>query len=407
MEYNKTYGNQGVKCHQPQQNKKNDSRWLFFLLTVLNTLLLLAFPTQAQVTAVWDASRDAKTVGYKLYYGEAENEYTHCIDVGNQTSYVIDGLDEGKVYYAAVSAYDPYGVESDLSNKVTWRVARTYTLRVVITGAVLGGKVDKSTVTAKEGTIITITATPADGYEVKAWTGTDTVPAYQATINTVTLTCDTTVTVEFEAIQENYSEAVNTGSYSLNHSSSTENSNVAYNNSSYEVNKIIAENPVAETTHTKVSDNEYSFENAEMLLNQAIDDSLNENGITSGEGVPFTGCFIETAASGTEQEAHLVSIRDFRDNFLMNNKPGEWFVGFYYRHSPSIARYLVSHENIRTMVRGLLWPVIGAIEYPHLTCNIMIVMCFMISSRIYRRGMEKTVLPQRNIDRCYSEVVYN
>jgi len=49
-----------------------------------------------------------------------------------------------------------------------------------------------------EGTVVTLTASPDAGYQVKAWSGTDNDPSVGCATNTVTITEDITVTVEFE-----------------------------------------------------------------------------------------------------------------------------------------------------------------------------------------------------------------
>lgn len=49
------------------------------------------------------------------------------------------------------------------------------------------------------GTVVALTASPAAGYRVQAWTGTDD-PASKGNANTVTMTAHKTVTVSFEAI---------------------------------------------------------------------------------------------------------------------------------------------------------------------------------------------------------------
>jgi hypothetical protein len=51
------------------------------------------------------------------------------------------------------------------------------------------------------GTVVNLTATPDAGYRVKAWTGADDVPSAGNNNNTVTMTANKTVTVEFELRQ--------------------------------------------------------------------------------------------------------------------------------------------------------------------------------------------------------------
>jgi hypothetical protein len=60
--------------------------------------------------------------GYKMHFGTAPGVYPNNIDVGNQTSYTVTGLQAGTLYYFAVTAYDTSSAESGYSNQVsaTW-----------------------------------------------------------------------------------------------------------------------------------------------------------------------------------------------------------------------------------------------------------------------------------------------
>jgi hypothetical protein len=76
------------------------------------------------------------------------------------------------------------------------------TLQYSLTATVPGGNgtVLPADGTFNSGEIVTLTATPLSGYRVKKWTGTDN-DASTATTNTVTMTSDKAVTVEFEKIE--------------------------------------------------------------------------------------------------------------------------------------------------------------------------------------------------------------
>lgn len=77
-----------------------------------------------------------------------------------------------------------------------------------------------------------------------------------------------------------------------------------------------------------------------------------------------SGCFIATAAYGSPLHPHLDSLRDFRDRFMMTNRPGRALVRFYYRHSPPLAEFIADRDSLRAVVRGLLTPIAYTIEYP-------------------------------------------
>ncbi len=72
----------------------------------------------AQVSLIWDANDEPDLAGYRLYYGLSSGNYSSSVDVGNQTTYIITGLDPAATYYIAAIAYNLTGTESDYSNEV-------------------------------------------------------------------------------------------------------------------------------------------------------------------------------------------------------------------------------------------------------------------------------------------------
>lgn len=100
------------------------------------------------------------------------------------------------------------------------------------------------------------------------------------------------------------------------------------------------------------------------------DDLDDENGTISDPGAPAvvipgisgeaTGsdCFIATAAFGSPSAPYVKLLRKFRDNHLLTNRAGQWFVDRYYMHSPPAARWLAKHDAARALVRVLLTPLI-------------------------------------------------
>jgi hypothetical protein len=75
-----------------------------------------------EVTLAWDPNTEADLAGYRVYYGTSSRDYGVTLDVGNWTSCTIGGLQQGKTYYFAVTAYDTVGNESDFSEEVSWLV---------------------------------------------------------------------------------------------------------------------------------------------------------------------------------------------------------------------------------------------------------------------------------------------
>jgi hypothetical protein len=78
------------------------------------------------------------------------------------------------------------------------------------------------------------------------------------------------------------------------------------------------------------------------------------------------GCFIATAAYGTDTAGQLDVLRAFRDTTLLQTSLGTKLVSFYYRTSPPIADFISRHEVLRTMVRvGFIDPLVRALSWTH------------------------------------------
>jgi hypothetical protein len=54
-----------------------------------------------------------------------------------------------------------------------------------------------------------------------------------------------------------------------------------------------------------------------------------------------------------------MTLRHFRDSYLLTNKLGSKFVLYYYRYSPPIADYITEHDGLRSVVRVGLAPLVG------------------------------------------------
>lgn len=107
-----------------------------------------------------------------------------------------------------------------------------------------------------------------------------------------------------------------------------------------------------------------------------------------GGGGGDGNCFIATAAFGSYLDPHVMVLRKFRDDYLLNNTPGRILVKFYYKTSPPIAAYISKHKQLRTATRLALTPVVYGVEYPHVTILIFFSLGigFMVSIRKKRNN---------------------
>lgn len=98
---------------------------VFSSLIFLMGLLFVCIPEirAGRVTVEWDRNKGSGVAGYMLYYGTNSEEYQFSVDVGNNTSCVISGLEEGKTYYFAATAYDMDDNESNFSAQVSVHIS--------------------------------------------------------------------------------------------------------------------------------------------------------------------------------------------------------------------------------------------------------------------------------------------
>ena len=164
----------------------------FSCFVVLLTCCVLFFPpTNAlladTVTLTWDppttnADGTALTdlAGYKVYYGNASRSYSSVNPViDNVTTYTSPDLAPG-TYFFAVTALDAAGNESAYSNEVSKTIAAPlpvlYTLSVTRTGTGTGTVTATGiscgtdcSETVNQGTVRTLTASPASGSLFGGW----------------------------------------------------------------------------------------------------------------------------------------------------------------------------------------------------------------------------------------------
>lgn len=81
-----------------------------------------------------------------------------------------------------------------------------------------------------------------------------------------------------------------------------------------------------------------------------------------GNFTTLGGCFIATAAYGSQLEPEVATLRRFRDEHLSNNPLGQILVGSYYALSPSLAGVIAQHPSLRGLAQEALDPVVQMVK---------------------------------------------
>jgi len=99
------------------------SRTTLFILITLVCLVFFSHSVAIATTVQlqWDANTEPDLSGYKVYYNIEPFPLADSVplDVNNQTTATINGLDPYQDYYFAVTAYNTAGLESSFSNIVS------------------------------------------------------------------------------------------------------------------------------------------------------------------------------------------------------------------------------------------------------------------------------------------------
>jgi hypothetical protein len=77
------------------------------------------------VTLAWNENPEEEVAGYKIYWGEVSRQYTEVMDVQDVPSAVLTGLEAGKTYHCAVTAYDGELQESAFSQEIVVSIGGT------------------------------------------------------------------------------------------------------------------------------------------------------------------------------------------------------------------------------------------------------------------------------------------
>jgi hypothetical protein len=110
-----------------------------------------------------------------------------------------------------------------------------------------------------------------------------------------------------------------------------------------------------------------------------VEISSGNPGLTAAGGGGGGGCFIASAAYGSFLDEHVNALRDFRDTWLRTNTIGKYLIQSYYTVSPRAAQWIRAHENIRTLTRIALVPVVAIAQ---LELDRTLIFCLTLTTLI-------------------------
>ena len=101
------------------------------------------------------------------------------------------------------------------------------------------------------------------------------------------------------------------------------------------------------------------------------------------------GCFIATAAFGSYLAPEVVTLREFRDRYLLTNSTGEAFVEWYYRVSPAVAAFISEYDSLKISVRWGLTPLVCAVKYPAAVLAFLVLIPALVLVKKRRLAMQQ------------------
>jgi hypothetical protein len=105
--------------------------------------------------------------------------------------------------------------------------------------------------------------------------------------------------------------------------------------------------------------------------------------VSSGSG--SGGCFIATAAYRDYDHPNVKLLRKFRNRYLVTSSFGRMFVDMYYRHSPTLAKFVANRKSMKALIRFNLMPIITitALFSKMNVYGFLIVLAFPILMRFF------------------------
>jgi len=173
---------------------------------------------------------------------------------------------------------------------------------------------------------------------------------------------NTPVTVTFSETMSGSS--ITTSSFTLTQGGSPVSGSVSYDSGMLTATFAPASNLAYNTTYTAtLTTGVQDSEGVALASSSSWSFTTVGPPVSSGSGGGGGGgCFIATAAFGSALEPRVVTLRQFRDVYLMPSHSGRAFVELYYALSPPLADVIAADEGLRIGARAVLAPAVAASE---------------------------------------------
>jgi uncharacterized repeat protein (TIGR02543 family) len=227
------------------------------------------------------------------------------------------------------------------------------------TSSTAGGNVTspgEGTFAYDEGTVVDLVAAPDSGYGFVNWTGdVGTIGNVSAASTNITMNGDYSITANFVALYDLTIDSTVGGNVTTpgeglfpDYDAGTVVDLMAAPNAGYDfVNWTGDVGTIA------------NVNGATTTIAMNDDYSITANFEEKEEESSASGCFIATAAYGTPMAREIQILREFRDEYLLNNSVGQALVDLYYRGSPPIAEFITEHPVLKPIVRASLVPAVA------------------------------------------------
>ena len=97
-------------------------RTLTITLALVAALLYSSAASAGTITIAWDPNPEGDIAGYRIAYGTSPGSHPTVVDVGNQATWQLRGLQDGLRYYFVVMAYNRLGGVSAPSAEISGNV---------------------------------------------------------------------------------------------------------------------------------------------------------------------------------------------------------------------------------------------------------------------------------------------